>query len=172
MPNGKIKKRYSLPEKVIKHIFEGEVKESEPGKFAGFHSEVKKSKEGGDVKIVSIPGDENAKRTSGDKPYKARVQVKIGGSLKGPTAGTEKSFFPKKWTQEKIVLWIEQALTSPGDSARCSHKDWLENPRQIRTTGVRGQVLDTIRINKVVCTVLYEDAQIASIYPRLPYMIE
>ncbi len=172
MPKTKIKKRYSLPQKVIEHIFEGEVKESEPNNFAGFHSEASKSQENGNVSIVSIPGDEDAKRKSGDKPYKARVRVKIGGSLKGPTTGTEKSFFPKKWSQKKIVVWIEQALTSPGDSARCSHKDWLENPRQIRTTRIQGQVLDTIRINKVVCTVLYEEAQIASIYPRLPYMIE
>ena len=167
MATAKIKKRYSLPDDVIRHIFEGD---ADGNDFAGFHSEVVKSFENGNVQHVTIPGDELLKRNA-NKPYKAYVRVKIGGAFKGPTVGREKSFFPKNWKKDDIVRWIEQALTDPGDKCRSSHQDWLDNPRQIRSTGVVGQVLDTIRVNKVTCSILYEGGEIASVFPKIAYTI-
>ena len=155
-----LKKRYSLSSEVITHIFDGEVSDNS---FSGFHSEARKNLINGRMVITQISGTEQINRDA-NKPYKARVSISVGGRMRGPEL---KSMFPKNWSESDIIRWMEQALTSPSDSARPSRDAWSTTPRSLRTTGVSGQQLSRIKINKVSCIVLYQGGQIASIYPNI-----
>ena len=84
--------------------------------------------------------------------------------MRGPVL---KSMFPKNWREADIIRWIEQALTDPKDQNRPSRESWTTSPRSLRSTNVPGQQLSRIKINKVSCTVLYQNGAIASIYPNI-----
>lgn len=155
-----LKKRYSLPQSVITHVFDGEVSDNS---FSGFHSEARKNQQNGRMVITQISGDDAVKRNA-NKPYRAYVSIQVGGQLRGPEL---KSMFPKNWREADIIRWAEQALTDPRDSARPSREAWTTEPRSMRSTGIVGQQLARIKINKVSCIVLYQGGEIASIYPNI-----
>ena len=155
-----LKKRYSLSEQVITHIFDGEVSGNS---FSGFHSEARKNPTNGRMIISQISGDQNANREA-NRPYRAQVRISVGGSMRGPVL---KSMFPKNWHEADIIRWMEQALTDPTDKNRPSRESWTTTPRALRSTGIPGQQLSKIKINKVSCTVLYQNGAIASIYPDI-----
>ena len=155
-----LKKRYSLSPNVITHMFDGEVSGNS---FSGFHSEARKNVTNGRMVLSQIDGPNQLKRND-NKPYNARVSISVGGTTRGPEL---KSMFPKNWSEANIIRWIEQALTDPNDTARPSRAAWTTEPRSLRRTGIVGQQLARIKINKVSCIVLYENGQIASIYPNI-----
>jgi hypothetical protein len=160
-----LKKRYSLPGKVITHIFEGEVSGNN---FAGFHSEAVKSIEDGDVEVTSwFPGQQQRRREG--KSYKANVKVKIDGKWYGPGFS---SFFPRAgagsdWTKDNIIRWLEQGLTNPKDKDRPSRGAWKDNPRAIRKSDT-GTPVERVKVNGVTCEIQYQGKNIASIYPIVP----
>ncbi len=153
-----LKKRYSLSQQVITHIFDGEVSGNS---FSGFHSEARKNEKNKKMIIHDIKGDQMTNRLN-NRPYKAWIKINIDGKMLGPV---EKSMFPKDWSEKNIIRWMEQALTDHKDKCRPSREAWTTQPRALRSTGVAGQQLSRIKISKVSCTVLYQDGKIASIYP-------
>lgn len=155
-----IKKRYSLSQNAITHIFDGEVSGNS---FSGFHSEARKNLANGRIVIAQISGD-NLVRRNANQPYKAQISISLGGKMRGPEL---KSMFPKDWSEANIIRWMEQALTNPDDSVRPSREAWTAQPRSLRSAGIVGQQLARIKINKVSCIVLYQDGAIASIYPNI-----
>jgi hypothetical protein len=151
-------KRYQLPADAITHIFDGEVN---GGNFDGFHSEQVKNPGNNQLQIVSILPAQALRRNSGTQAYSMHVRVKFGAAWKGPALGTRKSFFPRNWTQDRIVMWIEQALTHPG-RARHSRQDWAARPeRELLVYN------DQIRVNGVRCIVQYHGNVVDSVYPDL-----
>ena len=165
MPNGNLHKRFALPQKVVTHLFVGEVSGNS---FGGMHSEAVKSI-GGDIRLKDgWPAGQLARRQAG-LSYWANVEVRINGTWYGPGMS---SFFPwpqaaPRWTKDNIIMWIEQAMTNPADKDRSSRDAWTQSPRAIRKTDTGG-MLQGIRINKIPCKVLYQDGVIASIYPKVP----
>lgn len=155
-----LKKRYSLSQDVITHIFDGEVSGNS---FSGFHCESRKNPANRQMVIHQISGEQNANREA-NRPYKAQVKINVGGTMKGPEL---KSIFPKNWKEADIIRWMEQALTDPRDKCRPSRAAWTTTPRSLRSTGIPGQQLAKIKINKVSCIVLYQGGEIASIYPNI-----
>lgn len=162
-----LKKRWTLPESVITHIFLGE---TSGNSFGGFHSEVEKSIDNGKMMVDGQPDPEQLRRREAGLTYKLKVKIKLGDSF--CHTGGISTFFPnpkfapsKIWTKANIIRWMEQALTDPSDSVRCSRAAWESDKRKIRGTEIVGQELAKIRVNKVSCHVLYSGGAIASIYP-------
>lgn len=165
--SGDLKKRWTLPDSVIRHIFSGE---TSGNSFGGFHSEVEKSLDNGGMQIDGQPNPEQMLRREEGKTYKLKVKIKLNGTF--CTTGGISTFFPnpkfpnaKRWTKENIILWIEQGLTDPNDSVRSSRAEWESQPRGQRGTGVVGQALTKIRVNGISCHVLYQSGAVVSIYP-------
>jgi hypothetical protein len=169
-----LKKRWSCPDRVVTHIFEGELND---GVLKGFHSEAVKSIENGQVRVVGQPDATQWNNRLTGRVYQLYVEVKFGASWKGPKTST---FFPHplkephpdrleknqgaKFTKANIVTWIEQALTKHTDSDRPSREAWTDQPRAIaRHNNVAD--LDRIKINGVSCHVEYDPQGIASVYP-------
>ena len=158
-------KRYSLSDKVVTHIFEGEFG-TDGSSLSGFHAEAVKNIENNKVKLVGgWPPGQLDRRNSG-KTYWAKVKVKIGDKWTGAKAS---SFFPKpgagsKWTRDYIILKLEQALTSPTDNIRSSREAWDKEPRELRKIDGTKQ-LKTIRASGVTCAVTQNAGEIATIYP-------
>jgi|GEM_PF-3790794 len=165
-----LKKRFSLPQSVIDHIFEGDKKGSE---FSGFHSEAEHKVDDPVKPYAKFDGQLSAAmqlaRDEG-KPYQAMVKLAKGGDW---TTAKLCTLFPnphkakgKKWTKDYIILKIEQALTDPADSVRHSRAAWESQKRGIRTTGIQGaQDLVRIRVAGISCHVQYTDGVITSVYP-------
>lgn len=165
-----LKKRFSLPQSVIDHIFEGDKKDTE---FSGFHSEAEHKVNDPAKAYAQFDGQLSAAmqvaRDNG-KPYQAMVKLAKGG---GWTSAKLCTFFPnphkaagKKWTKAYIVLKIEQALTDPTDSVRHSRAAWESQQRGIRKSGIVGaQDLVKIRVAGISCHVQYTDGVITSVYP-------
>lgn len=165
--SGNLKKRWTLPDSVVTHIFTGE---PSGNTFAGFHSEADKSLDNGDMVIVGQPNPEQMRRRDEGKIYKLKVKIKFNGAF--CATGAVSTFFPnpqkphgQRWTKENIVRWIEQGLTDPNDSVRSSRAAWESQPRGQRGSGVVGQAVTKIRVNGISCNVLYQNGVVASIYP-------
>jgi len=162
-----LKKRWTLPDSVITHIFTGE---PSGNSFAGFHSEAEKSLDNGQLLLVGQPDPEQMRRREEGKTYKLRVRIRVDGAF--CATGGVSTFFPNpkkpngnRWTKENIIRWIEQGLTNPNDSVRSSRAEWESRPRGQRGAGVVGQALTKIRVNGISCHVLYQNGVVASIYP-------
>ena len=97
-----------LEPNVVKHIFNGEVKESSAGKgrmrleATGYHTEVIKNAEG---KI--IPGT----KSSPDKKGIYRGRVTVNGVRKRTNNGLS-TFFPENWSPQHIINSINHAYTT------------------------------------------------------------
>lgn len=97
-----------LEPNVVKHIFNGEVKESSAGKgrkrleATGYHTEVIKNAEG---KI--IPGT----KSSPDKNGIYRGRVTVNGVRKRTNNGLS-TFFPENWSPQHIINSINHAYTT------------------------------------------------------------
>ncbi|MDA8052150.1 MAG: hypothetical protein M0002_19475 [Rhodospirillales bacterium] len=85
-----LKKRWTLPESVITHIFAGE---ASGNGFAGFHSEAEKSLDNGGMEIVGQPNPEQLARRQLGKTCKLKVKIKFGGKF-CTTPGIS-TFFPE-----------------------------------------------------------------------------
>ncbi len=173
-----VKKRWTCPEAVIAHIFDGEPK---GGTYAGLHSEAVKSLENGKLRISGQPDPDQWQRRMNGEVYRLNVEVQINGKWYGPDKTT---FFPHptrqphpnrrndgevdnrgaRFTKDNIILWIEQALTRHKDSIRTLAEDWETDPRKIARTDSGGDV-ERIKINGVSCVVLYTDHTVASVFP-------
>ncbi len=164
--SGTLKKRWSLPDSVIRHIFEGDVNGST---FSGFHSEAVKRFNDNVRTLAMQDAGQTERRLRGDI-YKMNVEVKIDGKWYGPKVSTffphpDKTYKGRKFTKDNIVLWIEQSLTKHSDKDRPDRSSWTTNPRQIAKTDTKGDIV-RIRIGGVPCHVLYQSGVgIASIYP-------
>ncbi len=163
-----LKKRYSLSEKIITHIFEGEI--NSDGGLSGMHSEAVKSIENGKLRLSGgWPAGQLLRRTNG-KSYWAKVSVEIDGSWIGPKNST---FFPKPgagvpWDKGTAVRMIEQSLTNPTDCTRSSREEWTSKPRTARKEGT-GAPLTKMRVGGLACNVQHQrDVGIATIYPVVP----
>ena len=154
-----MKKRYNLAESVINHIFHGD---NNNGALSGFHSEAEVAPD-----VIVFSGDNQARALSEDQTYVASVKVRVGGVLLGPK---KSSFFPRKWSKEQTLLWLEQGLTSmnPQHAKLAANTRNYERPlRQPQSAGV-GLHFGKFKANKVTCYILYQDGQIASIFPYAP----
>ena len=152
-------KRYQLSEAVIEHIFRGENNE---GSLAGFHSEAVVR----DAALV-FAGDNQARRQGGTLTYVASATVSVGGSRLGPK---KSSFFPRNWSKDDTILWLEQGLTSmnPTHAKMSANVRNYERPlRAAHTEGV-GAFFTKFKANRVTCYILYQGGQIATIFPHAP----
>ncbi|HEV7267866.1 MAG TPA: hypothetical protein VGN83_23615 [Falsiroseomonas sp.] len=164
-----LKKRWSLPAKVITHIFDGEPKEG-GNDFGGYHSEAVHEIDDVYAKIDGQPDPAMLQARQTGKPYQFMIKLKKGGSW---TSAGLCSFFPhprmvggQLWRKDWLILKIEQALTDPGDSVRHSRAAWQSEPRNIRTTGMKGaQEVLKIKVDGVSCHVQYTDGAVNSVYP-------
>lgn len=165
---GKLKKRWSLPDAVITHIFDGEP-EVGSNNFGGYHSEAVHQIDGDFAMIVGQPNAAMMIARGAGKPYQFMIKLKKGGIW---TSAGLCSFFPNPkfagpaWEKESLVRMIEQGLSDPRDSVRHSRAAWETEPRGIRTTGMIGaQQLVKIRVNGVSCHVQYTNGAVTSVYP-------
>ena len=152
-------KRYRLSQTVIDHIFSGE---SNAGSLAGFHSEAV-------VRNATLvfTGDNQARAQSGTLTYVASATVRIGGKNVGPKMS---SFFPRNWSKDDTILWLEQGLTSMNpDHAKMSAnmRNYVRPLRAPHSEGV-GAFFTKFKANKVTCYILYQGGQIATIFPHAP----
>jgi hypothetical protein len=161
-----LKKRWSLPASVIRHIFEGDIND---GALSGFHSEAVKHFSD-NVRTLAMQDAEQTRRRLSGQPYKMSVEVKIGETWYGPKVSTffphpDKTYKGCKFTKDNIVRWIEQALTKHSDKDRPDRASWTTNPRKMAKTDT-GRDIVRIRIGGVPCHVLYQSGVgIASVYP-------
>jgi hypothetical protein len=163
-----LKKRWSLPDAVIAHIFDGDRAGND---FSGFHSEAVHEIDDAYAKIDGQPDPGMWAARDRGEPYQFNIRLKKGGDW---TSAKVCTFFPNpkkagggtKWKKDWLILKIEQALTDPGDSVRHSQAAWQSEPRGIRTTGVvNAQEVVKIRVAGVSCHVQYTNGIVSSVYP-------
>lgn len=151
-------KRYELLTAVIDHIFRGD---NNNGDLAGFHSEARVNN------ATLVLGGDNAQRKRDNLTYVAMVSTRVNGVLLGPK---KSSFFPHNWTENDTIVWLEQGLTSMSPAHAKLAANTLHYARPLRaahTAGV-GAHFTKFKANKVTCYILYQNGQIASIFPFAP----
>lgn len=162
-----VKKRYSLSEKLLTHLFEGEVSGNS---FGGLHSEAVKSVDNGKVQVHGGWPDGQRERREAGKSYWANVKVNIDGTWYGPGLC---SFFPlprynRAFDRDTLIRMIEQTLTAPADTIRSHKEEWITNPRKIRGGPTIGAQLQYVRVKGLRCRIQYQGGTLASIYPIVP----
>ena len=158
-----MKKRYDLAEAVINHIFRGD---NNNGALSGFHSRALVTPE-----EIVLGGENQQRAQGGTQTYVASVKVRVGGVLLGPK---QSSFFPRNWTKDQTVLWLEQGLTSMSTehakltaNTRYNEQPFVRPARQPYSAGV-GAHFTKFKANKVTCYILYQGGEIATIFPFAP----
>ena len=87
----------AITKKALEHIFHGEINKS--GKAVGFHHEgAGEMKPMNNTKTIAVTSAPNARGV-----YEAKVQVK------GVQKAAKSTFFPKTWTQAKVIEAIGEA---------------------------------------------------------------